>query len=595
MPTHNATPSFSVVLNTYNRAAVVPHALESVLAQTFSDFEVVVVDDGSTDETAETIAEFDDPRVRYVRRTNGGLAKARNTGIEAARGRFIVFLDDDDLVLDSWLERMAEKIEKDHTGIVSCGAEIRSPDGSATVAKLPTHLGPVFENQVGMFIPGTFCVRRDVLDEIGGFMESLRCSEQTELSLRAVPYCAQRGLGVESIAEALVVTNREAEERRPLRRADWIHDGALAVLERHGDRLRRSPRTYAHFKGIAAVQGARMGRYAEARRLLVEAIRADPSNLKHYARLGVASLPLLRTRVWGRWEAPKRSTSPQPATAPRVGSDSKLRALARHVPGASALKQRFFPTPWPPKRLPLLAPPREPGWVTGPPDFVGIGAQRSGTSWWSALISEHPGVHVNSGIPKELHFFDTFHQGEWNVQDRDAYLELFPRPAGMLAGEWTPEYMLFPWCAPLLARCGVERLIVCLRDPVDRYRSGWAFSVRRGAPAVPTIAGDAFVRGLYHRQLRWVLEHFDRSQILVLQYEACLADPLAQIRRTYEFLGLDPAFTPSMPDARVKTAYAKSGLDPAFAQTLVAAYREDVLALFASFSELDPELWPNFA
>src|SRR5688500_5293442 len=97
-------PFFSVIICTYNRAAVLPRAIQSVLDQTFTDFELVVVDDGSTDATEVVVRAVADHRVRYVRRDNGGLSAARNSGVANATGRFVIFLDDDDQGLPDWLK-----------------------------------------------------------------------------------------------------------------------------------------------------------------------------------------------------------------------------------------------------------------------------------------------------------------------------------------------------------------------------------------------------------------------------------------------------------------------------------------------------------
>ena len=86
----------SVVVCTYNRAELLPGAIRSVLDQSYEGFEVVVVDDGSTDSTADVVARVGDPRVGYVRQENQGLSVARNTGVAHASGRYVVFLDDDD-------------------------------------------------------------------------------------------------------------------------------------------------------------------------------------------------------------------------------------------------------------------------------------------------------------------------------------------------------------------------------------------------------------------------------------------------------------------------------------------------------------------
>jgi glycosyltransferase involved in cell wall biosynthesis len=297
------TPRFSVVLNTYNRAAIVPGAIESVLGQSYDDLELLVVDDGSVDDTAAVVQGFDDPRLRYIRRDNGGLARARNTGIEAARGEYVAVLDDDDRVVPNWLERLAGPIDRDGAALVSCGVEVRAPDGQVTIRR-PEPLGPAFDDQIGLFLAGTFVVRRDVLTAVGGYYEELRCSEQTELSLRLIEHCTAHGLTIAVVDEPLMMMNRESDEDRPLRRPDYLHSGSLLVLDRHGDRLRRSPALYADFVAIAAVQGGRMGHYREARRLMVDAVRAAPSNPKHWGRLAVACCPPLARRVWGVWSPP---------------------------------------------------------------------------------------------------------------------------------------------------------------------------------------------------------------------------------------------------------------------------------------------------
>lgn len=106
-----AAPLFSVVIPVYNRAELLRGALESVRAQSCQDFEIVVVDDGSTDDPAKTAAAFADPRIRCVRQDNRGASAARNRGIDLARGRYVAFLDSDDCFLPHHLERMARLLE----------------------------------------------------------------------------------------------------------------------------------------------------------------------------------------------------------------------------------------------------------------------------------------------------------------------------------------------------------------------------------------------------------------------------------------------------------------------------------------------------
>lgn len=107
------SPFFSVVIPLYNRAAQVGATIRSVLAQDWTDFEIVVIDDGSRDNPRPAIEAIGDPRIRYIRQDNAGGGAARNAGIKAARGRHIAFLDSDDLFLPGKLSIMARALSDD--------------------------------------------------------------------------------------------------------------------------------------------------------------------------------------------------------------------------------------------------------------------------------------------------------------------------------------------------------------------------------------------------------------------------------------------------------------------------------------------------
>ena len=105
------TPFFSVVIPVFNRAHVLPGAIDSVLAQSDQDFEIIVVDDGSADNPKAVVEEFADPRIRYAHKENGGGGSARNRGIDLAQGRFVAFLDSDDVFLPHHLAVMRRVVE----------------------------------------------------------------------------------------------------------------------------------------------------------------------------------------------------------------------------------------------------------------------------------------------------------------------------------------------------------------------------------------------------------------------------------------------------------------------------------------------------
>ena len=230
----------------------------------------------------------------------------------------------------------------------------------------------------------------------------------------------------------------------------------------------------------------------------------------------------------------------------------------------------------------------------GPPDFVGVGAQKGGTSWWFELILEHPGVYERAGIPKERHYLSQFCVEPFGPDQVATYHGWFPRTEGTVTGEWTPDYLSYPWVAPLLAEAAPDaRILLLVRDPVERFRSGLTFRFRMGAPHTSASVADAVRQGFYARHLRRLQEYFPTEQVLVLQYEQCRADPSPELARTYAFLGLDP-FEPEEIRREVNVSGGeKVPFDPEAAGRLADLYRADALELAHLVPSLDLALWPS--
>ena len=174
-------PKVSVIITTHNRAEMLPHAVGSVLAQTFTDYEIIIVDDCSTDHTQDVIAKFDDPRVRSLRHeVNKRQAAAINTGISDARGEYIAFLDDDDEWLPAKLERQTALLDSSppNVGLVYGWLdEVNGLTGRVTPSYRNTIEGDVFDNLLALEIPSptsTLLVRASVAREVDGFDERLR-------------------------------------------------------------------------------------------------------------------------------------------------------------------------------------------------------------------------------------------------------------------------------------------------------------------------------------------------------------------------------------------------------------------------------------
>jgi len=185
----------SVIIPTYNRADYIVETIKSVLCQTYQKFEIIIVDDGSTDNTGDLIKLINDPRLKYIYQSNSGLpASPRNNGIKAAKGDFIAFLDSDDLWLPEKLEKQVEILVKNNDiGLVYCNAEYFGSDykGNSTIVK-EGYTGDVFEKLIEKnFVPAlSVMCRREVFSIAGLFDESkkLRAVEDYELWMRIAKY-----------------------------------------------------------------------------------------------------------------------------------------------------------------------------------------------------------------------------------------------------------------------------------------------------------------------------------------------------------------------------------------------------------------------
>ncbi len=248
-----------------------------------------------------------------------------------------------------------------------------------------------------------------------------------------------------------------------------------------------------------------------------------------------------------------------------------------------------------------------PGEVDGPPDFVGIGAQKAGTTWWFQLIIGHPQatnlLHTSTGhdlfgpVQKERHFFGRFGTEAFTSEHVEQYHRWFPRRPGTITGEWTPDYLAYPWVPPLLAKAAPEaKLLLILRDPVTRFRSGVAGAIRHGSAHVGATVSEAMEHSMYAANLRRWFEHFPPRQVLVLQYEQCVSDPASQLKETYQFLGLDPDYRPPDLERPINaTREGKTRVDGDVVERLRAIFAPDVADLATLVPSLDLSLWTEVA
>ena len=293
-------PRVSVVLNTYNRAALVGRAVRSVLSQSGVDLELVVVDDGSTDETAAVLADIADARLRCVWQSNRGLSASRNAGAREARGEWLIFLDDDDSLCEGALAALLAPTTDPSCQVVIGGVRIVDEYGLVLQQQVPKSLSDA--------LAGTFLIRRTLFDEAGGYLEGMPCSHQTELFLRVRHVL---GDGTASyVATPVVEVERRPAAGRPLRSPANAYFGGRWLAARHVDQY-TGRRERANIETIVAVNAMRIGRATDARRRLASAIRDDPLSPVRYLRLGASLVSPVGRRIWLRqWDTAPMTACP---------------------------------------------------------------------------------------------------------------------------------------------------------------------------------------------------------------------------------------------------------------------------------------------
>lgn len=284
-------PAVSVVIVTYNKEDTLSAAIDSVLRQTYQDFEVIVVDDGSTDDTPRKAAAYG-ARIRYIRKENGGTGSARNRGIAESKGNYVAFLDGDDLWLPRKLERQVEAFRREPQILaVQCGAYLVDQNLKAFEVRHCHPRRDTLENFLRFRnLPGfssAVMVRREAFDKVGGFGTDLVILSDWDMACRLA-----RAGTLRSVPELLVLYRHYPKNQS---RDVGIHvEPGIRSLERFFaseglDPKIRSSRgsVHAHFYAMLAGGYLRNRQWGQAVAWAWKAIRTSPQVLPY-----VSGLPL---------------------------------------------------------------------------------------------------------------------------------------------------------------------------------------------------------------------------------------------------------------------------------------------------------------
>jgi glycosyltransferase involved in cell wall biosynthesis len=287
------SPAFSIVLPTYYRAHILPRAIHSALDQSYGDFELIIVDDASPDDTPEVVQSFDDRRIVYLRlEKNGGPSAARNAGVRRARGKYISFLDDDDEYLPQFLEQMHRAFEAapERVGFMWCGIRVieQTAGGKPKVReRLPSV--PRFEDREKAYLSfleslplGTgwgATVRPACFDAVGLFDNTLETDVDRDFFIRLA-----RRFDFEVISRVLVQVHRHSGPKISAYgpKKARAHE---QIIQKNFQALSAHPRAWALWHYKTGWLHYHSGDHRRGREFMLRGLGKCPWHLKSWAGL----------------------------------------------------------------------------------------------------------------------------------------------------------------------------------------------------------------------------------------------------------------------------------------------------------------------
>ena len=284
---------FSVIIPTYNNASKISGTIQSVLKQSFQDWEIIIVDDGSTDDTEKRISSLisENANLYFQKQKNRGVAFARNSGAKLSKGKFITFIDSDDTVTDQWLADFHNLAADETAGYLSCGYKLNGKHHSPRIIK-------GISSSKYSSLAGTFALKKEVFDQIGGYDTNLKQSENWELTARALEFCQKNNLSILHTDKPNFIWQHEKSPGQTRQRDEYRAQATLYLYEKYSDD------GVFHFKKddfiiSSAVNFTRAGKFKEARKIFYRIFKNKPS-LSNFLRILVFETPVLRRKKWMR-------------------------------------------------------------------------------------------------------------------------------------------------------------------------------------------------------------------------------------------------------------------------------------------------------
>ena len=271
-------PTISFVIPTFNRASILPRAIDSLLHQTSSNWQLIVVDDGSSDHTADVMEFFqEDERITLIQQEHQGVSVARNSGAEMAAGDYIIFLDSDDSLDPELLHHLNESKFWKYDLIFW---EVWKKFEERNELWKPRDLGKIYNNIKGSFLAGSICYKKNIFMEAGKYDPAISFGENYELGMRV---CRKTNLNVHYIDKPLLWYFVDGQDR--VKKFPERLDSNLYQYEKHKELYLAHPAANAEMLRIIGFMFEQLNNRSRATKYYLESLSAYPWQVKLLLRI----------------------------------------------------------------------------------------------------------------------------------------------------------------------------------------------------------------------------------------------------------------------------------------------------------------------
>lgn len=283
-------PLFSIIIPTYNRVSKLANTLDQLKAQTFIDFEVIIVEDGYNNSNFYNTLLSNGTLIYKFLESKKNVSAKRNIGAANARGKYYIFLDDDDTITKNWLSDFADVLIKNRTDIAFCSVEVEQTNKKKKTIFPETAYQD--ERDWGIFLAGAFAVKKTIFDSIGGYDDVLRYGENTELGIRLKSiiksksfvnnvnlfYASNSNGGSKNVQNTFIANNH--------------------ILAKHKEWFQQNPILHFNYLSVLGVVSYKLKKSKLAKKYLYEALTIQYFNPKAWSRFMISLFPVLAKKVW---------------------------------------------------------------------------------------------------------------------------------------------------------------------------------------------------------------------------------------------------------------------------------------------------------